>query len=277
MVEIWLTVCLPAAPGFGKVLQNCLRLVLPDRFRHHVKDIVYYSSTQFKVKMGFHGLLCYRFGHALTIETFELSSEEVPKPKYIASQMPPDSTRATEIPSFEEWNNSSREEQPHAPPRGPETATRSLAYGASIEPIVNEMFQVFCHSHLTHQLVLVATQKFSEWLQTQSLCIHTGTSQSRRQCERKYIGQISELERIHVASDVRIDHELGEPNDLRMISRQRWKAFPKRDFFLSLVIRVLTGLWFMFWKATNVGGKKLISSTVRMQVIQIYQQERAYR
>ena len=30
--------------------------------------------------------------------------------------------------------------------------------GASIEPIVNEMFQIFCHSHLTHQLVLVTTQ-----------------------------------------------------------------------------------------------------------------------
>lgn len=183
-----LTVGLPAAPGFGKVLQNCLRLVLLDRFRHHVKDVVHYSSTQFKVKMGFYTLLCHRFGHALTVTAFELPGEEVPQPKNIASQIPPDS-RGTEIPSFEEWDNSSHEEQPHAPPRGPETATRAFAYGSSIEPIVNEMFQIFCHSHLTHQLVLVTTQAFSEWLRTQSLGIHTGTSQSRRQCERIYIGR----------------------------------------------------------------------------------------
>jgi len=52
--------------------------------------------------MGFYTLLCHRFGHALTVTAVELSGEGVPKPVDIASQIPPDSTRATEIPSFEE-------------------------------------------------------------------------------------------------------------------------------------------------------------------------------
>lgn len=31
----------------------------------------------------------------------------------------------------------------------------------------------------------------------------------------------------------------------RRISRHRWKAFPNRDFFRSLVVSVLTGFKFM--------------------------------
>ena len=56
----------------------------------------------------------------------------------------------------------------------------------------------------------IVSRIFSEWLRSQSLGIHTGTSQSRRRCERI-------LDGVHLAKlelDVRIDHELGEPNDL---------------------------------------------------------------
>lgn len=47
------------------------------------------SGTQFKVKMGFYTLLGYRFGHAFTVAAFELSGEEISKPRnFIACQLP---------------------------------------------------------------------------------------------------------------------------------------------------------------------------------------------
>lgn len=71
------------------------------------------------------------------MSTFELSSQQVPEP------------------SFQQRDNPSQEKQPHSPGRLPETASRTFAYRASVESVINDMFDVFALSDLFHELVLV--------------------------------------------------------------------------------------------------------------------------
>lgn len=92
--------------------------------RHHVQDVVHHCRTQLQIIMRFNSLLGDSPRHSLGLSTFELPRKKVPKP------------------SLQQRNNSSKEEKPHAPHRSPESHPRTLSHGSSIEPVVDQMFQV---------------------------------------------------------------------------------------------------------------------------------------
>ena len=87
--------------------------------------------------MGLDTLLGDSLGDALRIASLELASEEITKP------------------AFKKWHNTTHEEQPDAPTGSPEADTRTLSNGTCIEAIVDEVLQVFRHSDLSHEFVLV--------------------------------------------------------------------------------------------------------------------------
>jgi len=62
------------------MLQNSLGLILLDRLRHHIQDIVHDSSSQLKIVMRFHALLRDRFRDTFAIPAFELTSKQVAQP-----------------------------------------------------------------------------------------------------------------------------------------------------------------------------------------------------
>ena len=72
-------------------------------------------------------------GDALQITSLE-PCEEIPKP------------------AFKKWHDTTHEEQPDAPTRSSEA---NLTNGTYIEVIVDKVVQIFCHSDLSHELVLV--------------------------------------------------------------------------------------------------------------------------
>ena len=49
----------------------------------------------------------------------------------------------------------SEEEEPDAPAGSPDAAAGSLADGAGVESVVDDVLEVLAHPHLSHQLVLV--------------------------------------------------------------------------------------------------------------------------
>ena len=59
--------------------------------------------------MRLDSLLGHRLGHALRVSALELSGQEVSEP------------------TFEQWGDSAHEEEPDAPPRGPESAPWSFS------------------------------------------------------------------------------------------------------------------------------------------------------
>ena len=75
-----LTVGLPATPCFGQMLQDSLCLVLLDRFRHHVKNIVHHGCTELKVVVRLDPLLRHSLRNALAVSSFELTRKQVAKP-----------------------------------------------------------------------------------------------------------------------------------------------------------------------------------------------------
>ena len=62
------------------MLQNRLRLVLLDRLRHHVEDIVHDGSAELEVVVRLHTLLRDRLRNALAVTAFELTREQIPEP-----------------------------------------------------------------------------------------------------------------------------------------------------------------------------------------------------
>ena len=71
------------------MLKNRLRLVLLDRFGHHVKDVVHASGTKLKVVVRLDSLLRDRLRDALAITTLELTGEKIAEPiKYKSRQAP---------------------------------------------------------------------------------------------------------------------------------------------------------------------------------------------
>ena len=76
-----LTVGLPATPCFGQMLQDSLCLVLLDRFRHHVKNIVHNSGTKLQVVVRLNTLLRNSLGNTLAISALKLTGEKVTKPE----------------------------------------------------------------------------------------------------------------------------------------------------------------------------------------------------
>ena len=116
------------------MLQNRLRLVLLDRLRHHVEDIVHDGSAELEVVVRLHTLLRDRLRDALAVTAFELTREQIPEP------------------TLEERDNATHEKQPYTPAGRPETDTRALADWTRIEAVVDEMLEILRHPDLPHQL-----------------------------------------------------------------------------------------------------------------------------
>ncbi|SRR6266436_376514 len=95
------------------------------------------SSSKLEIVMGLDTLLGDGLGDALRITSLELAREKITKP------------------TFKKWHNTTHEEEPDAPTRSPEADTRTFTNGTGIEAIVDEVLQVFRHSDLSHELVLV--------------------------------------------------------------------------------------------------------------------------
>ena len=62
------------------MLQNRLQLVLFDRLRHHVQNIMHHHGAQLQIVVRFHALLCDGFCDTLAVSAFELTSQKVAKP-----------------------------------------------------------------------------------------------------------------------------------------------------------------------------------------------------
>jgi hypothetical protein len=95
------------------------------------------SSSKLEVVMRLDTLFGDSLGDALRITSLELPREEITKP------------------TFKKGHDTTHEEQPDAPAGSPEADTRTLTNGTCIEAIVDEVLQVFRHSDLSHELVLV--------------------------------------------------------------------------------------------------------------------------
>ena len=64
------------------MLQNSLRFVLLDSFRHHVQDVVHDSSAQLQIKVRLDTLLGNSRGDAFGVTTFELPSKKIAQPSF---------------------------------------------------------------------------------------------------------------------------------------------------------------------------------------------------
>lgn len=62
------------------MLNDSLRLILPDRLGHHIDNVVHDSGSQLKVILRLDTLLGHGLRHALAITSFELTSKQVAKP-----------------------------------------------------------------------------------------------------------------------------------------------------------------------------------------------------
>ena len=62
------------------MLQDGLRLVLLDRFGHHIQDIVHDSGTKFQVVVRLNTLFRDRLRNTLAVSAFELTCQQVTKP-----------------------------------------------------------------------------------------------------------------------------------------------------------------------------------------------------
>ena len=129
---------LPTSPRFTEMLQNCLGFVGFHTIRHHIVDVHYDCSSKLQIILRFYSLFRHGLRYVFRVSAFELSSEKVAQPP------------------FNEWNYPSEKEKPYSPARSPEANSRAFANWTSIEAIVDEMLQVFRHSDLSHQPVLVS-------------------------------------------------------------------------------------------------------------------------
>ena len=67
------------------MLQNRLRLVLFNRFGHHVKDVVHNRCTKLEIAVGFDALLCDGLRDTLAVTAFKLTCKQVPEPVTVTS------------------------------------------------------------------------------------------------------------------------------------------------------------------------------------------------
>ena len=120
------------------MLQNGLRLVLLDRLRHHVQNIVHNGSAQFEIIVRFDTLLRNGLRDALAVATFELTGQQVTKPM------------------LEQRYDTTHEEYPNTPSWRPETTTGTLADRPRIEPVIDQMLEILAHPDLSHEFILVS-------------------------------------------------------------------------------------------------------------------------
>ena len=131
---VTLTVSLPATPCFRQVLKDGLRLVLLDRFWHHVQDVMHNSRAQFEIEVRFYTLLRDRLRDTFRIATLELTCEQVAEP------------------TLEKGHNTPHEEEPYSPSGGPEATSRALSNRTGVEAVINEVLEVLRHAYLPHEL-----------------------------------------------------------------------------------------------------------------------------
>ena len=179
---------LPAAPRLGQVLEDHARLVRSDAFRHHVRDVLQHRRAQLQVVVALHALLCYRVRRRVAVAALELARQQVLQP------------------ALQQRHDAAQEEQPHAPAREPEPAARTLAHGARVESVVDEVLEVLAHAHLAHQAVLVPVHA------RQLPDVREAVLQAVRQLVRVDVAQ-SEL-------DVAVHDDLRQAQDLaRQVER----------------------------------------------------------
>ena len=168
-------------------------------------------SSQLQIKVGFHTLLRDRRGCTLRVSTLELSSQQISEP------------------SFKQWDHSSHEEQPYSPSRCPETDSWSFSYWSSVEPSVDDMFQIFGHPDLLHELVLVS--------------VH---SRELTDVGEEILQSVRKLESVDVTKselDVRVDDELGQSQDfsaeMEGVSESRSLSLLGRECLDGLQVHVV--------------------------------------
>ena len=128
---------LPAPPRLAQVLQDRARLVHLDALWHHVDDVVHHGRAQLDVEVALNTLLRHVLGDSRGVSPLELPGEKVAEP------------------ALEQGDNASKEEEPHAPARGPETDSGTLSHRPGVEAVVDEVLDVLAHPDLPHQPVLV--------------------------------------------------------------------------------------------------------------------------
>ena len=148
---------LPASPSLGQVLQDCLRLVLLDRLRHHVENVMHDGSAKFEIVVGLDSLLRNRLRDTLAVATLELTSKQVAQPDITHNRSACQCYEASgrNVPSLQQRDDATHEEQPNAPARSPEAATRTLPNWTRVEAIVDQVFQILAGPDLVHELVLI--------------------------------------------------------------------------------------------------------------------------
>jgi hypothetical protein len=74
-------ISLPASPRFRKMLKNGLSLILLNRFRHHIQDVMHDSGAKLEIEMRFDPLFSHGLCNTFAVPAFELSSKKIPKPE----------------------------------------------------------------------------------------------------------------------------------------------------------------------------------------------------
>ena len=102
-------------------------------------------------------------------------------------------------PSFKQCSNTTLEEKPHAPSRSPNTAAGTLSYRASVKAVVDEMFKIFAHSNLSHQLVLVT--------------VHASQLTNVSKNVLKTVSQLESVDVVETILDMGVDNQLCQTQD----------------------------------------------------------------
>ncbi len=119
------------------MLHDGFGLVGFDSFGHHVHDVFHDCSSEFEIIMGLSSLFGNNFNKPFGVSAFELSGKQISEP------------------SFKQGNDPSQEEQPNSPCRSPDTDSRSFPHWSGVEPVVNDMLDIFGHSDLSHDSILI--------------------------------------------------------------------------------------------------------------------------
>lgn len=128
------------------MLQDGSGLVLFDALWHHVQDVVHHSSTQLQVKVRLHTLFGHSLGYALGVTSWWGDQEQLllKQCSYYNENLCASNHYVAEIihvymqtfklpgqqiskPPLQQRSDSSHEEEPHSPARGPEATTWTLA------------------------------------------------------------------------------------------------------------------------------------------------------
>src|SRR5690606_12427152 len=87
-------------------------------------------------------------------------------------------------------------EKPNTPGRSPKAAARSFANWSCVEAVIDEMLQIFAHSNLSHQLVLVT--------------VHASELTNVGKNVLKTIGQLKSVNIVETVLNMTVHNQLGE-------------------------------------------------------------------